>query len=337
MLRKFMVAMAVAAGVAAVADTIEFKSGARLTGSVVRIVGDEVVFNSDDVGEVKIPASKISSLVTEKKNVVQYQDNSTEEAVIGITNGQITVSNEQIETKDIKAVNPEIEKWHGSVNASATAARGNTVSESATILADINRRWEKDRFLANFGYYYSQSGTTKENKEKTVDRVEVFAQEDHFWANKVYSYLNVKYERDGINLLHHRYQFGLGVGYQWLDGYNHEPTGVWSFKQEVGAAYVLEKYEHQKSGEYASFRYSHHLDWKPRWVSGLAVFHNFEYLPNTEDWAEDYRLDTDIGFTKDLVDGWQLIGKAEWDYDSLPAKGAKHSDIRYTLGIGYKW
>ena len=34
---------------------------------------------------------------------------------------------------------------------------------------------------------------------------------------------------------------------------------------------------------------------------------------------------------------WQLLGKIEWDYKSKVGAGAKHSDLRYTLGVGYQW
>ena len=55
-------ACAVACAWAVSADTVVFKSGARLTGEVVRIVGDEITFKSDDVGEVKIASGKVATL-----------------------------------------------------------------------------------------------------------------------------------------------------------------------------------------------------------------------------------------------------------------------------------
>ena len=77
---------------------------------------------------------------------------------------------------------------------SGTAARGNTVSEKATVLADLNRRWETERLTANFGYYFAQNGTSRYNKEKTEDRIDLGSQFDHFWATKVYSYVNGRYD-----------------------------------------------------------------------------------------------------------------------------------------------
>ena len=319
------------------ADTIVFKSGSRLEGTVVRIVGNEITFNSDDVGEIKVAADKVASLSTTKASTVQYNDKTTEEGVVNMKDGAYTVSGKSLDMGNVKAVNPEQEAWHGSVNFSGAVARGNTVSESATVLADANRRWEKDRLKANFGYYYQQTGTSKDTKEKTEDRILLEAQEDHFWATKVYSYINGRYERDGINNLQYRYRLGTGLGYQWLENETFESTGKWNFDQEAGVAYVKEKYEHEKDDDYPAFRYAHHLKWAPRWIDNFELFHNFEYLPDMDNWSNQYLIATDIGFTTQLIKSWQLLGKIEWDYNSNPPPATKKSDIRYILGLGYKW
>ena len=205
------------------------------------------------------------------------------------------------------------------------------------MLADVSRRWEKDRFGANFGYYFAQNGTDRYNKEKTEDRIELGSQFDHFWATKVYSYINGKYERDGINDLQYRYRLGVGVGYQWLDGQMFESTGKWTFNQEVGLTYIKEKYEHSSDDDRCAFRYAHPAAWTPRWVDKLSFTHNLEYLPDVSDWAESYLIDADVGCEYALSAAWTLFGKIEWDYNSEPGPHTKHSDFRYTLGIGYKW
>ncbi len=330
-------ACAVACAWAVWADTVVFKSGSRLTGEVVRIVGDEITFKSDDVGEVKIASGKVATLETARTNTVQYVDRTTAEGVVALKDGAYTLTGRPLDMKRVKAVNPEPEAWHGAVNFSGTAARGNTTSEKVALTANAARRWDKDRYTGSFGYYFAQNGTTRDNKEKTEDRIELGSQFDHFWANKVYSYLNGKYERDGINDLQYRYRIGTGFGYQWLDGAVHDLTGKWSFNQEAGLTYIKEKYEHAKDDDRCTVRYAHHLSWSPRWVSDFAFTHNLEYLPDVGDWADSYLIDADVGFTYALSSAWQLMGKIDWDYNSNPGPGTKSSDFRYMLGLGYKW
>ena len=335
--RQILVVTAATAAATASADLLVFKSGARLTGKVDRIEGGEIKFTSDDVGAVSVKQDKVASITTEASNTILYKDKTTEDAVVCMTNGQYTASGKSLDMANVKAVNPEPEAWHGSVNLSASAARGNTVSENVSLLAELSRRWENDRFTANGGYYFAQNGTDHDNKTKTEDRIDLGAQEDHFWVGKLYSYVNGRYERDGINDLQYRYRLGVGLGYQWLENEVFESTGKWSFNQEVGGTYIKEKYEHVKDDDRFAFRYAHHLAWAPRWVDKLEFTHNFEYLPDTDDWADNYLIDTDVGFTYALIGAWQLIGKVEWDYNSNPGPSTKSSDFRYLLGLGYKW
>ena len=320
------------------ADTIVFKSGSRLEGTVVRIVGNEITFNSDDVGEIKVAADKVASLSTTKASTVQYNDKTTEEGVVNMKDGAYTVSGKSLDMGNVKAVNPEQEAWHGSVNFSGAVARGNTVSESATVLADANRRWEKDRLKANFGYYYQQTGTSKDTKEKTEDRILLEAQEDHFWATKVYSYINGRYERDGINNLQYRYRLGTGLGYQWLENEVFESTGKWNFNQEFGVNWIREDYGDgdSKKGGFAALRYAHHFGYIPKWCTNLELFHNCEILPEVDDW-EKFLANADVGFSTKLVMDFDLLVKIQWDYNSQPSGNRKKSDYRYIVGLGYKW
>ena len=165
--RQILAVAALTAAMTSSADLLVFKSGARLTGKVDRIEGGEIKFTSDDVGAVSVKQDKVASITTEANNTILYNDKTTEEAVVCMTNGQYTASGKQLDMANVKAVNPEPEAWHGSVNLSASAARGNTVSENVSLLADLKRRWEKNRFTADGGYYFAQSGKGKDNKEKT--------------------------------------------------------------------------------------------------------------------------------------------------------------------------
>ena len=319
------------------ADTLVLQSGSRLEGDVVRIQGGSVIFKSDELGELTIKDEKIVSIETKKSATVKYNDERTAEGVVAKNGDGYTLEGKELDMKTVKAVNPEVEKWHGSLNFSGAVARGNTRGEKVAVAADAARRWEKDRFTSNFGYFFEQNGTDRYNKKKTEDRIELAAQYDHFWVTKVYSYVNGKYERDGINDLQYRYRLGTGLGYQWLEGYEHDLTGKWSFNQEAGLTYIKEKYEHLKDDDRLAFRYAHHLNWVPRWIDGLAFTHNLEYLPDTDNWADIYLIDADAGFTYDLSKAWQLMGKIEWDYNSNPGPHTKSSDFRYMLGLGYKW
>ena len=325
----------------AFADKVTFKSGSVLIGETDVIRDGKLTFKSDDVGKVEIDIAKIASLESEKQHVVQYLDETKDNMTLFVEDGKLVYSDgENVKALDmsmVKATDPKEEKWEGSINVSGTVTRGNTVGESATVVADVSRRWEKDRLTADLGYFFAQSGDSKQDKQKTTSRFEAQAQEDHFWTGKgVYNYINGKYEFDRIMKLKNRLRGGVGFGYQWFEKRDFG-CGAMSFNQEAGLSYVTEKYDHTKSDDYGAFRYGHHFAWTVAAVEGLDFIHNLEYLPQVDEWQDNYMLDMDFGLTYAFRANWQLIAKAEWDYKSKVAKSTKHSDIRYILGIGYKW
>ena len=337
---QLITAVSVFCAVTALADKVTLKSGSFLTGKAGLVQDGKLTFTSDDIGEVKIDVANIAELDVAKENVVEYTDRSKEQKLLTVKSGALVDDKgTALDMSKVKALNPAVETWHGSVNVAYQSSRGNTYQNSATVLANVNRRWEKDRFNANFGYYYSETGSTRENKEKSTDRWELEGQHDHFWAAKIYSYENARFEQDDIARLDYRLRLGAGAGYQWLDGYNSDLTGKWSFNQEVGAAWIKNSYVDQPPSaddSYATVRYAHHLTYHPKWNPGIEGFHNLEFLPQVDDW-DNYLIKADVGFTTKIVMDFDLLCKIEWDYNSMPSVGRKSSDIRYIVGLGYKW
>ena len=95
--RQILAVAALTAAMTSSADLLVFKSGARLTGKVDRIEGGEIKFTSDDVGAVSVKQDKVASITTEANNTILYNDKTTEEAVVCMTNGQYTASGRQLD------------------------------------------------------------------------------------------------------------------------------------------------------------------------------------------------------------------------------------------------
>lgn len=323
----------------AFADKVALKSGSFLTGEAGLIQDGKLLFKSDDLGDLKIDIANVKSLDAAKSHVVQYADDTREDKILTVKDGAIWNGQGKLDMSNVKAIDPAEEAWHGNVNVAFNATRGNTYEDSAAVVANVNRRWEKDRLNVDFGYYYGKDGKAGEGSAKTEDRWEVEGKHDHFWWEKVYHYENLKWERDEIQALNARYRVGLGGGYQWLDNAVFESTGKWSFNQEAGINWVKEEYsdggDADKDG-FAALRYGHHLLYLPKWVEGMEVFHNCEILPDVADW-EKFLAKADVGFSTKIVYDFDLLAKIEWDYNSQPASDRKKSDYRYIVGLGYKW
>ena len=331
------VAAACVAG-AAFADKVVLKSGSFLTGETGAISGDALKFKSDDLGDMEIKLEKIQSIDKAKNHVVQYVDGTKVERILVVRDGALWSGDAKLDMTKVKAVDPVPESWHGSINIAYNAARGNTYENSAAVIANATRRWEKDRLTADFGYNYADSGKSSSTAEKTSDRWEAELKHDHFWWEKIYHYENGRFDRDEIQDLMWRYRLGVGLGYQWLENRVFESTGKWNFNQEFGVNWIKERYGDGsgKDGGFVALRYAHHFGFNPKFYENVELFHNFEILPEVDDWEKLF-VKTDVGLSTKIIMDFDLLAKIEWDYDSQPAADRKKSDLRYIVGLGYKW
>ena len=334
-MKKLLIIITALAASTVWADKVNLKSGSFLTGTCGAITDDKMAFTSDDLGDIKIAVANIVSIESEKTHTIQHMDMTTEEAPVTIVNGTYVVNGENLNMDDVKAIDPVPEAWHGSVAASFLAQRGNTYSHTASVAADVKRRWEHDRFTASGEYDYAETGSNKDNKEKSQDEWLAKAQHDHFWSQRFYSYENGQYKRDVVADLNARYRIGLGLGYQWLENENVLDTGKWSFNQELGANYTKDRYE-LTTEEYNAIHYAHHATYNPIWSDAVDFFHNLEFDPSTKNF-NNYTLDADVGMNIKITGNLKFTAKASWEYNSNPQKGTKKCDSKYFAGLGYEW
>jgi len=338
-MKKMMIVCAALAASVAFADKVTLKSGSFLTGTVGEAKNGELKFKSDDLGEITIKIENIAKLENAGTHEVQFVDGKVESKALAVADGKYVADQKPLDMAQVKEIDPVPETWHGSVHVGYQAARGNTYEDSGSVIAHLDRRWEKDRLNADFGYYYSKTGKADTDAEKTTDRWEAELKHDHFWLPKVYHYEDIRYDRDVIQELNARYRVGIGGGYQWLEKTPFDSTGVWSFNQELGVNWIKEEYEdnpEQKENGFCGLRYAHQLLWVPKWVTGTEVFHNAEILPDVAEW-DKFLAKVDLGFTTKLILNFDLLAKVEWDYDSKPAEDRKKDDFRFIVGLGYKW
>ncbi len=339
-MKKLVAMFVVAAAMVAVADTVYLKSGSVIKGESGLIQDGKLKFASDDLGDLNIKIENIVKIDTVKDHVVQYNDDSTETVKLDIKDGKLVPVGSEVNMDNVKKTDPEIEKWHGAINIAFNAARGNTYENSGSVFGSMSRRWEKDRFGFDGGYYYSETGTRGgDDKKKSTDRWELHAQHDHFWMPKFYGMEMGRVERDMIKGVRARYELGLGPGYQWLDKTELWGTGKWTFNQQLAIKWTKEELENSQDVSkygYAALSYEHHLAWLIGWNDDLELFHNFRYDPEIDDF-DKFLMRANIGFSKELFNGFTFVGKIECDYDSKPASDRRKWDMRYIAGLGYKW
>jgi hypothetical protein len=327
-------ALAVATA-AASADQVIFKNGDKITGKIVTMEGGKMTITSAVAGTITVDMNDVETFSTDMPIEIRTADGrKLNEPVTTAEAEQVrTTGGEVLSLAGVTKINPPPEVWHGSVLVSGAIARGNTNTDDLgiAIAAGLRRINEtvNDRFTLGGAYNFGrQRDPDTGDKTTTTDNWNAFGQYDYFWQPKLYNYANFKVEHDRIADLNYRLSPGVGVGYQWAE----RPD--FHFNTEAGVAYVYEDFISGGDNQHCAVRFAYHIDRKFNDV--WSVFHNFEILPAIDD-PHDYNLSTDAGVRASITTALYSEFRVEWKRDSDPAPGAEKNDLRYVLGVGWKF
>jgi len=337
--KLLLLATALALPASVWADTIVFRNGDRLSGTITEMSGGKIKIKSAVAGEVVVDSVDVATFSTDGLIDLQLVDGTiVKQKVDAVGDGKIAFvgpsGQQELPLGSLKGINPRTD-WHGSIRAGAQLVRGNTDTDDAYIAFDINRRDPNDRYTAGGAFNWArQRAAGEDDKVTTTENWTVFGKWDHFYTEKLYGFASIRVDHDRIADLEYRIAPALGLGYQW-----HE-SPVWNFWTEAGIAYVYEKYEDPEPADpnfdddkgNVSARLAYHYDRKLN--DKVFIFHNLEFFPSLED-AGDFFFVTDIGLRTALTSRMFAELKAEWRHDSEPAADALHNDMRYIVSLGW--
>ena len=213
-----------------------------------------------------------------------------------------------------------------------TSTHGNTFTESASILANILRRTEKDRIRGNALYLVGrQRDPDTGDKKTTEENFTIGGQYDYFINKKWYSFANASYKTDHIADLDYRLIGGLGMGYQWIE------SDKLNFSTDAGVAEICKKYT-TPDGIEKSDDFSGQMGYHFNWVINdtFTFFHNMRYYPSFGK-ISDYFLTTDAELRAKLFGSFFANFKAILDYDSTPGPDVGSTDTKYITGVGWSF
>jgi putative salt-induced outer membrane protein YdiY len=336
MLRKLLYALLISAmgGGAVCADEVVLSNGDQITGRVGTIAAGKMKFASPVLGELLIDMAKVRTYTTDEPVVVRMRDGSELKGkVVASDAGKVSIEGTgDLDTPNIKQINPPEEKWTGSLVANGVLARGNTHSEALGAHIDAVLRRDHgnldDRFTLGAAYNFARERNDGGEDNTTTDNWSALGKYDKFFNPKYYGYVTFKLEHDNIANLNYRASPGVGLGYQFIEGPTLNVSG------EAGVSYVFEDYQPGGSNEHAALRLAGHLDKKLN--ERVTLFANGEYLPAFDD-PGDYNLNADAGVRTALTKIFFLEFKFEFKRDSTPAPDSQKNDLRYLLGVGWSF
>lgn len=317
------------------ADEVVFNNGDRLTGKVVSAMDGKLKIRTAVAGTVEVSLTDVKTFSTDGPILLRLKDGTVinQQVAAAEQAGQIAVqpgaiAAQELPIASIRSINVN-EAWSGSVVAGALFTRGNSDTDAFNLSADAIRRTNVDRLNLEGQYLFARQRDQDTGvKSTSADSWRLGAKYDRFLTEKFYAFASIGVEKDRIAGLNMRLTPAIGVGYQWVE----RPD--LNFSTEAGLAWVLEDYEDEGNSENVSLKLAYHVDRTIR--ENISVFHNLAFYPSIEN-ISDYYLLTDAGIRADLTDHFFTEFKVELKHDGTPAQDSSRSDLRYIVGVGWKF
>ena len=173
-----------ATGVAAHADQITLKNGDRLSGSIVKFDGKNILLKSELAGDVTVPWDAVTAVSSKDPLYVGLKDSQTVVGAIRSSGNDLKVETAQAGTvtapreavvsirskAEQEAYDAQIERyrnprlvdlWAGQVDLGFAQTRGNADTSNVAVAAEANRATSRDKIGVRFTSVYASSSTGK--------------------------------------------------------------------------------------------------------------------------------------------------------------------------------
>ena len=317
------------------ADELWLKNGDHITGKIIRLEAETLLFDTGYAGEISIDWKQIENLKTDAPvKIVVGRDTTIQGVVSPGQEGKVTVRSEDlrealdIELAQLKVINPKPPppalRTRARVNFGASFTDGNTQTETVYGDGELIARTKKNRYT--LGGVYKRS---EDNNVTTADSVIAYMKYDHFLTDKWFLNVNAAGEKDPFKDLNLRTILGLGLGYQFFE------TELTNLSLEAGISYVHNDYIENEDGGYPAGRWGLRFD-HFFLKKALQFFLNNTGTQSFED-SDDLIISTQTGFRIPFYKNLNVTIQLNYDYDKSPSPGREKYDAAYIFSLGYQW
>lgn len=333
------------------ADVIHLKDGDRLSGTFQRLLGDKIVFKTENLGTLTIPTAQIVSFTSQTPVVVIFKDGKTESGTFSLSEKgpwrlQSASGNIALTAGKVAAVYPAAvynkqirnarhmpwQDWKGQGALGYVLQQSSQNSKSLSINFTSSRVEptlpgmpvrRATHFSFNMAYAtVTQSGvTTKANTLTSVLR------QDFFIGGDSSNYLFVQGEWDHIlpQELTLRQTYGGGIGRNLIQRPN------FTFAVQGGATYVRTSFETGElrnemealAGESVSLTLLKHL----------SISHEFDIYPSLTS-AGDYRFNSLTALNAPISKRFSFNISLNDQFLSRPVPGTQQNIVILSTGLG---
>jgi len=331
------------------ADQVLLNNGDRLTGTVVRKEGDQLVLQTAYAGELKIAWAHVAEVRTDEPMSLILSDQTIVQAsVIGAASTPRATAAESedaaeppqarpVEKADsILAVDsiayinagPGIDllgvRWKGRVSIGASGHRGNSDIDNLHIDGEAVARLQRERYTLN-----AVLDRGKDRNVVTQQNSRLSGKYDLFMDRTWYGYGLLTIEEDRFRDIDRRITLGAGLGHQLIED---ERTNL---SVEGGLNHVRTDFGLAPDENYPAARWALKFDQR-LFGTELRLFHSHELISDLQASERTFVL-SQTGLRVPLWQGLLATAQLNVDFDNAPAAGKAKADRTYLFTLGYHW
>ena len=330
---------------AAFADQLSLKNGDRVSGSIVKSDGKNILVKSELIGDVTIPFDNIASITTDKPLYVGLTDGRTVVGILGATqdraeiratSGAVTISRNAItfirsesEQKAYeKTLNPGwTEQWTGGADLGVALTKGNSDTTNIALGVGMSRETLRDKTTVYAASIYNRDSTNGISRT-VANTIRFGVRYDRDFSKRWFGYGFTDLERNGLQDLNLRWVLGGGLGYHAI---RNERTRL----DLLGGLAMNREYFKGIDNDRTSAEAQVGQTLSHQFNSRVSLKEQLFIFPNLSDGGE-YRINFDTSLITDITKriGWQFTLSDR--YLSNPPPGLKQNDLILTTGIRVK-
>ena len=315
------------------ADTLLLHNGDRLSGTLISIADETVVFETVYAGVLKVDQRVVAQLETSRAYNVRGAA-FEQQGQFRVLDGQQGVGQvDKFSPLDITSIQStdRVQRvvamlpldWVSRVDLSAVFSSGNSTTESFNALAESRLKRSNAEHLATL-----LRNTEKAERITSKDQVDLSYGFKRFISPRWYGSANGNYFRDELKDIDQRLSVGAGLGFQLANS----RLGVLS--TELGVSAVQERFNGiDRTNPAARWAIDFQRYFFDRQVE---LFHRQTVLAIASE-GRGQVLTSSTGLRFALSERVDTALRTDLNYETDPPLGSQNTDTTYTLGIGLKF
>ena len=327
------------------ADQIVMKNGDRLTGTIIKSDGKELVIKTEFAGEVTVQWSAIQEmdaaepLHVESKEGTVHGTVKSEDGKLDVQTtdkGQVSVAKDSVllirnqseQAAYEQTLHPNFfHAWTGGANVAFALTRGNSETKNLALAFTADRKTLHDHLGLYENSVYATNDDPAASPHVTANSAQGGARYDHNLSSRIFGFAAADFQTDALQLLDLRSVFSGGLGFHAI---KHEHT---TLDLLAGGNYTREKYD-TFSRNVAALTIGEELDTKLGAATELTQkLYFYPDLNETGEYRATFNFGTVTKISKWL--GWQnAFGDI---YVTNPPPGTRQNDILLTTGLNFSF